>query len=269
MNNKYLNITDGGFNHIKSYYHEFSKPYIEYNKEDNKIYYEQPLDTNYDYVEIGGIKWATKCIGATSPYTYDAWFFQWGETQGHIELHSSSVDYDYNWANCPFNDNNDEYSAESWANYSGSVLDENGCLISKYDAATQMMGKNWKMPTKDELTVLANHKLTLFKTIVKGVDGTEITIESVAGVGTVNGVRGMCFGKTTESTNNVLFIPFRGGVVNKSIFDIGSASYVWTKSLDKENPIRSYTFAVNYKGEICHQRNEHYIGRYIIGVVKE
>ena len=265
MNNKYLNITDGGFNHIKSYYHEFSKPYIEYNKEDNKIYYEQPLDTNYDYAEIGGIKWATKCIGASSPYSYDAWFFQWGEIQGHIETHSSSVDYNYNWANCPFNDNNDEYSAEAWANYSGSVLDENGCLISEYDAATQLMGKDWRLPTKDELTVLVDHKLTLSNTIVRGVDGTEITIGSTAGVGNVNGVEGMCFGKTTEATDNILFIPFMGmGFPNKHNEGPGLRVCVWAND-GKNGSITSYLSCYAW-GEINIGKASRYYGGQILSV---
>ena len=38
--------------------------------------------TPYDYVEIGGIKWATMNVGATGITDYGL-YFQWGDTQGY------------------------------------------------------------------------------------------------------------------------------------------------------------------------------------------
>lgn len=41
------------------------------------------MDANgHDYVEIGGIKWATMNIGANS-VTDTGLYFQWGDTQGY------------------------------------------------------------------------------------------------------------------------------------------------------------------------------------------
>lgn len=237
MNNKYLNITDGGFNHIKSYYHEFSKPYIEYNKEDNKIYYEQPLDTNYDYVEIGGIKWATKCIGATSPYTYDAWFFQWGETQGHINL-GGSIDYAVTWETTPFNNNNFDYNESYWKTISGNVCDNNGCLLSEYDAATQLMGKDWRIPNHNELSILLEHRLEITDRVVTGFDGTIIQLQTTSGIGVVNNVQGLCFGETTTSKDKILFIPIHGFVWKNSpkIVSIGNSLFLFGSNIYADEP---------------------------------
>lgn len=60
------------------------------NKDGNKIDVECMLNTlwkqyalnGHDYVEIGGIKWATMNVGATA-VTDNGLVFQWGDTQGY------------------------------------------------------------------------------------------------------------------------------------------------------------------------------------------
>lgn len=190
-----------------------------------------------DYVEIGEIKWATKCIGASSPYTYDAHLFQWGETTGHKEGVDPTAYYDYSWTNAPFNGGNSSYDSDAWEKYSNTVMSDN-VLASSYDAATQLIGESplegysWRMPTFDELDTLESHQLTLTNTTVKGVDGTEITIGSDEGVGTINGVIGMCFGNTTTSTDNILFLPFRGMGSDSKLDFFGHASGIWGASVE-------------------------------------
>lgn len=200
-----------------------------------------------DYVEIGGVKWATKCIGASSPYSYDAYLFQWGETTGHKEESGPIAYYDYSWANAPFNGGNSSYDSDTWKNYSDTVM-SNNVLASSYDAAAQLMGESplkgysWRLPTFDELDTLESLKLTLTNTTVKGVDGAEITIGSDEGVGTVNGVIGMCFGNTATSTDNILFLPFRGFGDGSRLDFFDHASGIWGASVE---PLDATEYAWN------------------------
>ena len=44
----------------------------------------------HDYVEIGGLKWATMNVGATGVTDYGL-YFQWGDTQGYTASQCGSV----------------------------------------------------------------------------------------------------------------------------------------------------------------------------------
>lgn len=238
MTNNYLNLIEN--NHDSMYEaNGNNKPWVSYNKEDKNVYYNH----SSEYIEIGGIKWATKCIGASSPYSYDAWLFQWGDVVGHAESSSAgTTSYNYSWANVPFNDGNLSYSKTAWSNYSGTVLDNSGNLKLQYDAAAQLLtkpplnGYSWRMPTHEEAASLIDYQLSLTNTTVRGIDGIEITIGSDAGVGNVGNVIGCCFGKTTDSTDNVLFIPRRGIAANTTLSLINAGAYMWTSSIISSDP---------------------------------
>lgn len=269
MTNNYLNLIENNHDLIYEEYGR-SHPWVSYNKEDKNVYY----NLSQDYVEIGGIKWATKCIGASSPYTYDADLFQWGETTGHKE----GVDYDYSWSNAPFVDN-------TWASFSGFVS-SNKVLLSSYDAATQLMGKSpikgysWRMPTKEEFVTLVKHTLSLYSGTVKGVDGTEITMYS-RGVGLVKGVKGKCYGKTTTSTNNILFLPFRGYGYYDEIHDAELSCKIWSSSLGDgygawtSSPLSDFLFSSAYglssslDSDYVNDASKVFYGQCILGVLAQ
>ena len=68
-------------------------PNVSLINEDNSVRYLPELEDPYnghEYVEIGGLKWATMNIGATQPSDYGL-YFAWGDTQGYtVEIGRAS-----------------------------------------------------------------------------------------------------------------------------------------------------------------------------------
>ena len=71
------------------------------------------------------------------------------------------------WAKAPFNGG----ASDSDSDYFNSVKDTvcpNGILAKKYDAAAQIMGGNWRMPTKNELKELIDNTNSVWVENYKG-----------------------------------------------------------------------------------------------------
>lgn len=103
------------------------------------------------YVEVNGLKWATRNVGAES--SADAGlYFAWGETTGH-EVNDAKTAFkdghSFSWTNTPFNGKNSSYNADTFNGLKDTVC-PNGILALAYDAANVNWGGSWRMPTKDE-----------------------------------------------------------------------------------------------------------------------
>ena len=73
------------------------------------------------------------------------------------------------WANAPFNNHSSDYN-ETYFNSVKKTVCPNGVLAKEYDAASQIMGGDWRMPTKDDFQeLLAN---TTVNTIT--INGTKV-----------------------------------------------------------------------------------------------
>lgn len=130
---------------------EFSKETVDYVDFAEKS--ADPTLTAGDYVDLGlpsGTKWATCNVGATKP-TELGNKYAWGETSTK-SLYSESTYAYYN---------------SSTATYTDIGSDISG---TQYDAATVNLGKEWRMPTKEEVKELYN-KCTLTWTSVEGCPG--------------------------------------------------------------------------------------------------
>lgn len=120
-----------------------------------------------DYVEIGGVKWATMNVGATSVSDSKATsygdFYAWGE----IEPYYDSLTYDGTNLVASFGAKTKEKTyikgtktGYNWSNYCGSEEatewdpvpydTSNKTLTAAHDAATYEWGGNWRMPTNAE-----------------------------------------------------------------------------------------------------------------------
>ena len=176
------------------------------------------LAINTEYVDLGlpsGLKWATMNIGAEKESDYGI-MFAWGQTDNAVATKFvDSENYPYNWANAPFNGGNTSYSADVFNKVKDTVC-PNGVLAKKYDAAAQIMGGDWRMPTQDEFQEL--------------IDNT--TNEWTQ----VNGVNGYKFTSNKEGfQNNSIFIPAAGGCSGGSVNNVGRG-VVWSSSLSTSSP---------------------------------
>ena len=161
----------------------------------------------YEYVDLGlpsGLKWAKCNVGAETETDYGD-YFMWGST-------TPNTAEECNWTNAPFNNGSSYYDDTYFKSVKNTVY-PNGILAKEYDAATQIMGDDWRMPTKAEIQEL--------------LDNTDYEwIEDYNG----SGVKGMKFiSKTDES--KYIFIPAAGNYDDGSVYSVGNISYFWSSSL--------------------------------------
>ena len=162
----------------------------------------------HDYIEIGGIKWATMNVGATA-VTDTGLYFQWGDTQGYTasQVGSGSGQKYFGWA---------DYK---WTNDGGSTMtkynstDGKTVLDTSDDAVMANWGGSWRMPTTEEFVALGNAVNTAWTADYQG-----------------SGVSGLvCTDKTDSS--KVLFFPAAGSCSDSSVNEVGTYGNCWSSSV--------------------------------------
>ena len=107
------------------------------------------LGPEYRGIDLGlpsGTLWANKNLGAEN-YKDVGLYFAWGETVGYTE-NQVGIDKD-------FNSNNSDYELYNNGNYiKYNSSDGSNILESIDDAATQIIGPEWKIPTRENLIEL-------------------------------------------------------------------------------------------------------------------
>src|SRR5574344_977173 len=121
------------------------------------------------YVDLGlpsGLKWAKCNIGATSEADYGS-YFQWGD----IEDKSNS---DCSWESYKYCNDSNTTLTKYCTDSSYGTVDNKTTLDTEDDAATQIMGGDWRMPTMDDFIELLDNTTNEW-TQVNGVDGYKFT----------------------------------------------------------------------------------------------
>ncbi|MBO7204327.1 MAG: Ig-like domain-containing protein [Bacteroidales bacterium] len=140
----------------------------------------------YEYVNLGlpsGTKWANYNIGATVPYEYGD-YFAWGETE-----------------------TKETYTRSNSSTFGKEIGDISG--NPEYDAARAIWGKEWRLPTFEEIRELEEY-CTINETTVGGIDGVRVT------------------GPSGQS----IFLPYSGRKASsETIHQIGTMGIYWS-SLD-------------------------------------
>lgn len=131
-----------------------------------------------------GLFWATMNIGANSVDEVGM-YFSWGDISGHY----AGDGYDF-----------------STANYRHFNIKDD--LTSQDDAAYNILGSNWRMPTKEDFQELYNNCTSSWTSY--------------------NGISGRLF--TSKINGNTLFIPVSGSWEGTSIIDGTSVVYLWSSS---------------------------------------
>ena len=162
-------------------------------------------ETPKEYVDLGlpsGTLWATCNIGATKPEE-SGFYFAWGETM------PKKI---YDWSTYKWTKLNSEGDIDSLIRYNFNeaygVVDSLSNLLPEDDAATVNLGKDWRIPTKEEIEELIK---------ICKYSWTEI-----------NGVNGAKF----EAPNgNSIFLP-AAGTQESFVYNEGNVGYYWTSSFD-------------------------------------
>ncbi len=182
----------------------------------------------YEYVDLGlpsGLKWAKCNVGAEKETDY-GYYFMCGSTEPNTASQCT-------WKNAPFNGGNSVYDANAFNSVKDTVC-PNRILAKEYDAATQIMGDEWRMPTASECQELIDNTTKEWTTINE-----------------VNGY------KFTGSNGNSIFIPAAGDYLDDSEFDVGDRGYVRSSSLNTTD--NSGAWGLHFRSDKCYVRND---GRY-------
>ena len=162
---------------------------------------------DYSYVDLGlpsGLKWATRNIGATSETDYGD-YFMWGSTTPNTASQC-------NWSTAPFNNGSSDYD-ETYFNSVKDTVCPNGILAKEYDAATQIMGDEWRMPTSSDFSELSRNTTKEWVTDYNG--------------SSMNGWKFI-----SKTNGNSIFIPASGSRSESETHGRGSYGNYWTSSLD-------------------------------------
>jgi hypothetical protein len=226
----------------------FIKPNVSLTVDNNAVHYNPstpvPPTPTHDYVEIGGIKWATMNVGANS-VTDTGLYFQWGDTQGYTaaqvgegegQKYFGENDYIY-------------YNNGSYTKYNEG--DSLITLESTDDAVKAAWGGNWRMPTVSEFIALGEAVTSAWTADYQG-----------------SGVAGVVL--TSNADGATLFFPACGGAGYGGVNNVGSDGFYWSSSLNTD---------CGYSGAYCWQfdsnsmywdnGNSRYLGYNVRGVLAE
>ena len=191
---------------------DFGRPHVSLTEDDSKVHYFGDPYNGHQYVEIGGLKWATMNIGASQPSDYGL-YFAWGDTQGYTaeQVGSGEGKKYFDWADYKYGNGTDSPDATGMAKY--NETDVKTVLEAVDDAAVANWGGNWRMPTTDE-----------FQALGAAVNSAWTQVNDVYGI--------LCTDKTDSS--KTLFFPAVGYCYFGSVRGVGGSGKYWYSSIQNE-----------------------------------
>ena len=179
----------------------------------------------HEYVEIGGLKWATMNIGANSPEECGL-YFAWGDAQGYTaeQVGSGEGQKYFGWADYKYGNGASSPDATGMTKY--NEADGKTVLEASDDAAVANWGGSWRMPTADE-----------FRALRAAVNAAWTQ---------VNNVYGMLFTDKTDKSKT-LFFPAAGSCYNGIVGAVGDEGDYWSSSLDTDGSRYAYSLYLDIR----------------------
>ena len=218
-----------------------------------------------EYVEIGGLKWATKNLGAEKVTDYGD-YFAWGETAPYYEGTGG-------WPTTPTWKSGKE-SGYAWQSYCGkSSFSEwstppydatTKILKPEFDAAAQILGDGWRMPTSAEFKALYDACLNGSYDKTTNPSGASASVgKGVYWCTSYDGVAGCLF---CDGTNK-LFFPVAGYGSGTSLKSAGTG-YYWSSSCHTSSTSYAYELVFNSSTILPRDNSNRYSG-YSVRPVKD
>lgn len=162
-------------------------------------------DIDYEYVEIGGLKWAKSNIGTNNPYD-SGFYFQWGDIIGFQGENSNSESL--SWRNYKYSGDNTGTNITKY-----NSTDEKVILDIEDDAARTIMKDNWRIPTNED-----------WETLIQATDAYWTQNYSNSGI------NGYLFVSKQDSSKSI-FIPAVGycDTTHNGLYESGN-NYYWSSS---------------------------------------
>lgn len=248
--------------HIETYYNTPENQY--------RFVFKQVDDwqniNGYDYVEIGGRKWAKMNVGATSiadsPETSYGNYYAWGELDTYYKsfnsedkvnsknseiTHIRGNKFSYNWINYCTDDTKDNTFKE----WNPTPFGSGTVLQQEYDVANWEWKGTWRIPMWEDFQKLyeacggASAPITdVPETITKG--GIYWIVAPKTIDGTTYNVNGVLCVATADRTKRVFF-PAAGNVQNIQRGSKNTLCTYWSSSLYTQTKQHAYCLYVNTK----------------------
>lgn len=203
-----IHLFDTEAEFTSAYTNDYTEPWVSYCMETSGLSFNKgatPPSPSHDYVEIGGIKWATMNLGATAVTDYGK-YYAWGETTGYYANQVPTIK-SFEWADYELCDG----TYQNMTKYNSS--DGLRTLQPIDDAVSREWGGNWRMPTFSEWTSFLESVNTGWSDDYQG-----------------SGIAGYVCTDKTDSTKT-LFFPAAGHAGQGEVFDIDSYGYYWSSTL--------------------------------------
>ncbi len=197
---------------------------------DNSPIVEEKLINGHEYVDLGlpsGLLWATCNVGAKIPEHYGS-YFAWGEC--------ATKRY-YDWENYSYGNSSSTLTKYCTKSDYGKLFfsDNISTLQKKDDAARQLWGASWRIPTFEEINELLDY-----------CDWKAWRINNVAGV------------LVTGPNGNSIFLPHAGYHWGTSTLYEGKNGFYWSATLDSKFPFRACAIQIDaYKHYWSDQSREY------------
>ena len=172
---------------------------------------------DYEYVDLGlpsGLKWAKCNVGAKKETDYGD-YFMWGSAE------PNTAD-DCIWTNYKYCNGSDRTLTKYCTNSYYGTVDNKTALDPEDDAATHIMGGDWRMPTDNDFQELLDNTTIEWVTDFNG-----------------SGVNGMKFISKADATKYI-FIPASGHRGSSSFYCQGSQGGIWSSSLLATSPMLAW-----------------------------
>ena len=198
-------------------------------------------EIEYKAIDLGlpsGLLWSKKNIGAATEEDAGL-YFQWGDIQGYT-AEQVGVDKQFN----------EDYSDYKWHDGNGytkyNVSDGLTTLEAADDAATQIMGADWRMPTEEEFKELVDNTDVYFIS----TDGEEIANTYTGSTSgyfefpEANTIKGVKFYNKSDRSKYI-FVPASGRAIDGSIKSAGVYGCLWSSSRKTSNARSAWYLSFN------------------------
>ena len=217
-----------------------------------------------EYVDLGlpsGLLWATCNLGAKTETDYGL-YFQWGDTKGYKtacnedESDGNDDAHYFGWSKYKYCDGSSTTMTKYCTNYYDGTVDNKTVLEPEDDAATVMLGGQWRMPTLVEFQELIEN--------TEPADGTDKNGWTNNYNGT--GIKG-CYRKS-KTNGKTIFFPAAGYGTGNMIYPTGTVNCCWSSSLsDIVNSTAWELSCTSLNTTLQTARSERWRGRSIRAVI--
>ena len=183
---------------------------------------------DHDLVDLGlpsGTLWATCNIGASSVEDYGC-YFAWGEIESSCDGKVEFWDGNYKFYSDKFATEIFKYNFKTENGY----VDNLEVLETEDDAAAQIWGGEWRMPTQTQMSELKNKKYTSWTWT------------------TINGINGYLVTSLVEGyTDKSIFFPAAGYHDRSKLNHGGEQGHYWSSTLDLDYDYAGVAYYLFFK----------------------